>query len=110
MAEGSGEQLQRGGATIEMANNTSTIIGGSLFSGGIVGEVSKKEVPMNFMDFDVFFGLFMPSMYLTVTGLIAIIGTTILVLTFIRNSKDDEWIDELVKKPGKKKWLKRKDK
>ena len=58
-----------------MSNHTSTIIGGSMFSGGIVGEVSKKEAPMNLMDF---------------------------VLTFIRNSKNDDWIEKIVKKPKKR--------
>ena len=85
-----------------MSNHTSTVVGGSLFSGGIVGEVSKKEVPMNLMDFDILFGLLMPHFYLTITGLLAITGTIILVLTFIRNSKDDEWIDKVVKKPKRK--------
>ena len=94
-----------------MSNYTS-ILGGSLFSGGIVGEIAKDPTPQNLMDVDIFFGLFMPYIYLTVTGLIAIIGTSILVLGYIRDrkDKDDEWIDEAVKKPSKKKWFKRKEK
>jgi hypothetical protein len=87
---------------VEMSNHTSTIVGGSMFSGGIVGEVSKKEAPMNLMDFDILFGLLMPHFYLTITGLLAITGTIILVLTFIRNSKNDDWIEKIVKKPKKR--------
>ena len=54
------------------------------------------------MDFDILFGLLMPHFYLTITGLLAITGTIILVLTFIRNSKNDDWIEKIVKKPKKR--------
>lgn len=68
--------------------DSGTAVGAGLAGGGVVGEVSKDRHPQNLMDADVLFGALMPDFYLPLTGAIAIAGTVLLILSFIRASRE----------------------
>ena len=72
--------------------DSGTAVGAGLAGSGVVGEVAKEAAkasqPQNLMDVDILFGMLMPHFYLTVTGAIAIVGTALLILSFIRGNKE----------------------
>ena len=68
--------------------DSGTAVGAGMAGGGVVGEVAKVSHPQSLMDFDVLFGLMMPDFYLPLTGAIAIAGTILLILSFMRGNKE----------------------
>ena len=88
MAERNADYQQPRDATEMFSRvDSGTALGAGLAGGGLAAEVSKVEMPRNIMDFDVMFGM-VPGYYLTVSGLIAITGTIILVLSFVRGNRE----------------------
>ncbi len=72
--------------------DSGTAVGAGLAGSGVVGEVAKEAAkvnpPQNLMDVDILFGMLMPHFYLTVTGAIAIVGTALLILSFMRGNRE----------------------
>ena len=95
---------------IEAAASAGT---GTMVVGKVGDEIAKAPEMINLIDIDVFGGSLAPY-GLTVGGTILILGfsltASMFIINWIRTNKDDEWLDDMVKKPKRKKWFKREKK
>ena len=77
--------------------DTGMLTGGGLLGAGTTGEIVRSSAlecalpvieAQNLMDIDIFFGLFQPYFYVTVTGGIAISGAILMFLSYRRGTRE----------------------